>query len=87
MLALTAVALAGCAGEAPPVDWGGKYAPSVQTRLDKLIAKKDCASLTAEWHTAHAINDAKKRSSGSGSADLVAYIEWGMDKADCEVPE
>jgi hypothetical protein len=75
--------LGGCGNSAPPVDWGGKYAASVQTRLDELIVDKNCASLRAELATAHAIDAAKRRSHGSGSGDLVAYIEWGLDKADC----
>lgn len=75
--------LAGCAEEAPPVHWGGKYSATVKTRLDDLIAKKDCASLQAELTTAHTIDAAKKRSHGSGSDDLVAYLKWGLDRADC----
>jgi hypothetical protein len=82
-LALSLLLLAGCGNEPPPVDWGGKYSTTVQERLDALIAKKDCDSLQAELATAHATNEAKKRSYGSGTADLVAYIEWGLDKAGC----
>lgn len=81
---LAAVLVAGCANEAPPVDWGGKYSTTVQKRLDELIAKKDCDALQAELTTAHTIDEAKKRLNGSGSADLVAYIEWGLDEAGCE---
>jgi hypothetical protein len=83
-IALVLLVLAGCGNSAPPVDWGGKYSTTVQERLDELIKKKDCKSLQAELATAHAIDEAKKRSYGSGSDDLVAYIEWGLDKADCE---
>jgi len=81
--ALALLVLAGCANEAPPVDWGGKYSTTVQERLDELIKKKDCDSLQAELVTARTIDEAKKRSYGSGSADLVAYIKWGLDQADC----
>jgi len=77
------LALAGCGNAAPPVDWGGKYSTTVKERLDELVAKKECDSLQAELKTAHTIDEAKKRSYGSGSADLVAYIEWGLDEADC----
>jgi hypothetical protein len=77
------VVLAGCAKDAPVVDWGGKYSTTVKERLDALVAEKDCESLRAELTTAHAIDEAKKRSYGSGSHDLVAYIEWGLDEADC----
>jgi outer membrane murein-binding lipoprotein Lpp len=83
-VALTAFLLAGCANEAPPVDWGGKYSTTVKKRLDELVAKKDCEALQAELTTAHTIDAAKKRLYGSGSADLVAYIEWGLAEADCE---
>ena len=82
-LALSLLVLAGCGNEPPPVDWGGKYSTTVQERLDALIKKKDCDSLEAELATAHSTDEAKKRSYGSGTADLVAYIEWGLDKADC----
>jgi hypothetical protein len=82
-IALGLLVLAGCGNPAPPVDWGGKYSTTVRERLDELIQKKDCTSLRAELDTAHAIDEAKKRSYGSGSDDLVAYIEWGLDKADC----
>lgn len=78
------VVLAGCGNAAPPVDWGGKYSTTVQERLDELIKKKDCESLQAELVTARTIDEAKKRSYGSGSDDLVAYIKWGLDEAGCE---
>ncbi len=83
-IVLGLLVLAGCGNEAPPVDWGGKYSTTVQERLDELINKKDCDALQAELVTAHTIDEAKKRSYGSGSDDLVAYIEWGLDKADCK---
>ena len=82
-IALALLVLAGCGNAAPPVDWGGKYSTTVQERLDKLIKKKDCDALQAELRTAQAIDDAKKRSYGSGSDDLVAYIRWGLGQADC----
>jgi hypothetical protein len=82
-LALAVAVLASCGKSAPPVDWGGKYSTTVQQRLDELVKKKDCKSLRAELVTAHAIDEAKKRSYGSGSDDLVAYIKWGLDQADC----
>lgn len=82
-LAVALAVVAGCAKSAPPVDWGGKYSTTVKTRLDRLIKAKDCRSLRAELVTAKSIDEAKRRSSGSGSQDLVAYIRWGMDEADC----
>jgi len=82
--ALSLLIIAGCGNAPPPVDWGGKYSATVQKRLDGLIQKKDCKALKAELMTAHAIDEAKKRSYGSGSDDLVAYIKWGLAKADCD---
>lgn len=82
-IALGLLVVTGCGTSAPPVDWGGKYSTTVRERLDTLIKKKDCDALHAELITAHAIDAAKKRSYGSGSDDLVAYIRWGQDKAGC----
>jgi hypothetical protein len=78
-----ALLAAGCGTSEPPVDWGGKYSTTAKARLDKLIDAKDCEGLRAELATAKATNAARKRLDGSGTADLVAYIEYGMDKADC----
>ena len=85
-IALALLLLAGCGNAAPPVDWGGKYSTTVRERLDELIKKKDCDGLEAELRTARTIDEAKKRYYGSGSDDLVAYITWGLDQADCKVP-
>jgi hypothetical protein len=82
-MALLFALLAGCAASPPPVDWGGKYSTTVKRRLDALIKAKDCDGLQAELATAKATNAAKKRLDGSGTADLVAYIKYGLDKADC----
>jgi hypothetical protein len=78
-----ALLVAGCGASEPPVDWGGKYTATAKARLDKLIQAKDCDGLQAELATAKATNAAKKRLDGSGTADLVAYIEYGLDKAGC----
>ena len=83
-IALALLVLSGCGNPPPPMDWGGKYSTTVKERLDELIQKKDCESLRDELATAHAIDEAKKRAYGSGSDDLVAYIEWGLDQAECE---
>lgn len=83
MVAL-ALLVAGCGASEPSVDWGGKYSATVKTRLDKLIEAKDCDGLQAELATAKVTNAAKKRLDGSGTADLVAYIEYGLDKAGCK---
>jgi hypothetical protein len=85
-IALALAVLAGCGASEPPVDWAGKYTATVKARLDGLIKAKDCDGLQAELRTAVATDAAKKRLDGSGTADLVAYIEYGLDKADCPKP-
>lgn len=75
--------VSGCGQSEPAVDWGDKYSPTVKTRLDRLIKAKDCDSLRAELATARSIDQAKREQYGSGSADLVAYIKYGLVKADC----
>jgi len=82
-IALALVVLAGCGASEPAVDWNGKYTPTVKARLDDLVKTKDCDGLRAELVTAKATNAAKKQLNGSGTADLVAYIEYGLDKAGC----
>jgi hypothetical protein len=82
-IVLALAVLAGCGASEPAVDWNGKYTPTVKARLDGLIKSRDCDGLRAELTTAKATNEAKKRLDGSGTADLVAYIEYGLDKADC----
>lgn len=83
---LALAVLAGCGTSAPTVDWNGKYTPTQKARLDALIKAKNCDGLRAELITAKATNAAKKRLDGSGTADLVAYIEFGLDEADCPKP-
>lgn len=82
--ALALAVLAGCGASEPAVDWDGKYTPTVKARLDRLITAKNCDDLQAELLTAKATDAARKRLDGSGTADLVAYIEYGLDKADCK---
>lgn len=83
-IVLALAVLAGCGASEPPVDWGGKYSTTAKKRLDALVAAKDCNGLRSELLTAKATNAAKKRLNGSGTADLVAYIEYGLDKAGCD---
>ena len=82
-IVLALAVLAGCGASEPAVDWNGKYTPTVKARLDGLVKAKDCDGLRAELITAKATNEAKKRLDGSGTADLVAYIEYGLDQAEC----
>ncbi len=82
-IVLALAVLAGCGASEPAVDWNGKYTPTVKARLDGLVKAKDCDGLRAELLTAKATNEAKKQLDGSGTADLVAYIEYGLDEADC----
>ena len=78
-----ALLLAGCGASEPTVDWGGKYSTTVKKRLDDLADAKDCKRLLAELDTAHAINGAKQ----GGSGDLVAYVKYSLDRADCDIPK
>jgi hypothetical protein len=77
-----ALSLAGCSSE-PKVDWEGKYTPTIKKRLDDLAKQKDCGRLLAELDTARSINAAKE----GGSGDLVAYIKYSLDRADCDIPD
>lgn len=76
------VLLAGCGASEPPVDWGDKYSSTVKERLDGLAEDKDCGRLLAELDTAYSINRAKE----GGSGDLVDYIKYALDSADCDIP-
>lgn len=78
-----ALLLTGCVASEPEVDWEDKYTPTIKKRLDDLANDKDCNALLAELDTARSINDAKE----GGSGDLVAYIKYALDRADCDVPE
>jgi hypothetical protein len=66
----------------PSVDWA-KYSPSVQGRINRLADEKDCSGLQDEFDTAD-VNDAATRSrTGEGNADLLAYIDYMLEKAGC----
>lgn len=79
---LSGLLLTGCSSE-PTVDWGGKYSQSVKKRLDGLAAAKDCGRLLAELDTARSISQAKE----GGSDDLVAYVKYSLERADCNIPK
>jgi hypothetical protein len=83
-IVLALAVLAGCGASEPPVDWGGKYSMTAKKRLDALVEAKDCDGLRSELITAKVTNTAKKQLDGSGTADLVAYIKYGLDKAGCD---
>ena len=83
VVAVAVLLLAGCGADAPAVDWGGKYSATVKERLDELAHQKDCGRLLAELDTAYSIDRAKK----GGSGDLVAYIRYSLERADCDIPE
>lgn len=74
--------ISGCAAE-PDVDWGGKYSSTVKKRLDQLAEEKDCGRLLAELDTAYSIDRAK----AGGSGDLVSYIKYALDRANCDIPK
>lgn len=63
--------------------FGGKYSTMVRDRIEALAAAKDCPGLQAEFNTAER-NDAITRTrTGSGTADLMAYIDKTMRDAGC----
>lgn len=71
------------AATSTPSIFGTKYSVAVQTRIDEAAARGDCAALQAEFDQA-ARNDGSTRSRiGSGTADLMAYIDAKLRGAGC----
>ena len=63
--------------------WWSKYDSSVKSRIDNLAAAGDCAGLQAEFDIADANDDATRDRTGSGTADLMGYIDDKMRAAAC----
>lgn len=63
--------------------FGTKYSAAVQTRIDAMAADRDCRGLQAEFDTADANDDATRRRTGSGTADLMGYIDDAMRRVGC----
>lgn len=61
----------------------GKYSPEAERRIIALAAAGDCGGLQAEFNVADR-NDAATRSrTGSGTADLMSFIDGHMRAAGC----
>ena len=76
--------LAGCGGSSsggPGRDemWS-QFAPEVKTRVDALVAAKDCAGLQKEFDAADANH---KRGGGAKFTDLMKYLDSQMRDAGC----
>jgi hypothetical protein len=70
------------AGTTSGVPWAD-YAPEVRTRIDGLLAAKDCRGLQAEFNQADANNQATMSRTGHNNAALMDYIDIGMRSAGC----
>lgn len=64
------------------VEWS-KYAPAVQGRIDDLADDGDCRGLQQEFDTADKNDERVRQQSGTGTADLLDYIDAKMAAADC----
>lgn len=61
----------------------GKYAPAVQQRIDATAIAQDCLALQNEFNTASANDAATRTRTGSGTADLMSYIDARMGTNGC----
>lgn len=61
----------------------GRYADEVRTKIDDLVTAKDCAGLQAEFNRADANDAAQRAKTGSGTADLMTYIDGALKAANC----
>lgn len=59
------------------------YDPQVQARIDKAIASGNCAKLQDEFDQAEANNAATMERLGHNNADLMTYIDEGLQQAGC----
>lgn len=72
-----------CTAGALGVGCWDDYAPSVKQRIDAAIAGKKCAQLQSEFDQAEANNEATMARLGHTNADLMGYIDQGMQQAGC----
>lgn len=68
---------------ATPSMFGTKYSAAVQTRIDEMAERRDCAGLQAEFDTASRNDTATRSRTGSGTADLMGYIDGKLRAAEC----
>ena len=64
------------------VDWS-KYGDGLQERIDSLAAAADCSALQSEFDTAFDNDELTRERTGSGNADLMAYIDDKLRAAGC----
>ena len=76
------VLLGSCGGGEDSVPWDN-YAPSVQSRIQSMIAAENCAGLQREFDSADANDDATRRRTGIGNSALMAYLDEAMADAGC----
>lgn len=61
----------------------GRYADQVRISIDAQVAAKDCKALQAAFDTATANDAAQRTRTGSGTADLMTYIDGALKFAHC----
>ena len=66
-----------------PSMFGSKYSVTVAQRIDALVDAKDCAGLQAEFDAAERNNAATRTRTGSGTSDLMGYINDKMRSSGC----
>lgn len=60
-----------------------RYAPATQSQIDQAYIDRDCPGLQ-RWFTSAAEADGGLRAAyGSGSMDLLAYVDDAIELADC----
>lgn len=63
--------------------FGSKYSVTVQERIDTMADHRDCAGLQDEFDIADANDAATRNRTGSGTADLMGYIDDAMRRVGC----
>jgi hypothetical protein len=64
------------------VNWSN-YSPTVKTRIEGFIQSADCSNLQKEFDIADQNNAAQRNRVGTGTAELMGYIDSSMRKLDC----
>ncbi len=59
------------------------YAPETQTQVDQAYLDRDCAGLQRWFASAAEANAQLRAAHGSGSMDLLAYVDQALDLASC----
>jgi hypothetical protein len=66
-----------------PAMFGTKYSVTVAQRIDALMVARDCDGLQREFDTADANDNATRTRTGSGTADLMGYIDDRLRSTGC----